>query len=60
MSAVFPVPGSAEELEEERRLLYVAMTRATQQLMLSAHGDSAIVQRVREALAVVAQRFAAL
>jgi len=30
--------GSEEELEEERRLMYVAMTRAKQKLILSFHG----------------------
>ena len=30
--------GSEEELEEERRLMYVAMTRARQKLILSFHG----------------------
>ncbi|MBI2010875.1 MAG: UvrD-helicase domain-containing protein [Candidatus Colwellbacteria bacterium] len=30
--------GSDEELEEERRLMYVAMTRAKQKLVLSFHG----------------------
>ena len=51
--------GSTAELEEERRLLYVAMTRATQELLLSTHGESSVVQRVREARSQVAARFAA-
>ena len=48
-----------EPLEEAVRLLYVAMTRATRELVLSAHGSSAVVQRVKAALAAVAQRFSA-
>lgn len=37
--------------DDELRLLYVAMTRATQQLTLSGVGDSALMQRVANALA---------
>ncbi len=40
--------------DDELRLLYVAMTRATQQLTLSGVGDSALMQRVANALAAVA------
>jgi ATP-dependent exoDNAse (exonuclease V) beta subunit len=47
-----------ESLEDAVRLLYVAMTRATHELVLSAAGDSALVQRVRDALAAVTQQFA--
>ena len=43
---------------EELRLLYVAMTRATQALVLSAGGGSPVVDRVREALAHVQRGFA--
>ena len=39
--------------------LYVSMTRATRQRVLSAHGESAVVARVRVSLQAVAQRFAA-
>jgi Nuclease-related domain/UvrD-like helicase C-terminal domain/AAA domain len=39
------------------RLLYVAMTRATHRLMLSCHGESAIVGRTRAALQAVAREF---
>ncbi len=53
------MPHKGEPLDEALRLLYVAMTRATQQLLLSAHGDSAVVQRVQQALQAVGQRFAA-
>ena len=52
------MPLAGESLDEALRLLYVAMTRATQQLVLSAHGDSPVVQRVQQALQVVAQGFA--
>ena len=37
-------------------LLYVSMTRATRQRVLSAHGESAVVARVRVLLQAVAQR----
>jgi hypothetical protein len=53
------LPLPEESAEDAARLLYVAMTRATHELVLSAHGDSPIVARVRAALADVARRFAA-
>ena len=37
-------------LQDELRLLYVGMTRARHALALSAHGASAITERVRTAL----------
>lgn len=49
------LPLGDESLEDAVRLLYVAMTRSTHELVLSAHGPSALVQRVREALAAVAR-----
>ena len=70
------LPMRDETPEEAARLLYVAMTRATHELVLSAHGahwahgavgahaahganaTSPVVQRVRDALAQVARRFA--
>jgi hypothetical protein len=52
------LPMRDESLEDAVRLLYVAMTRATHELVLSAAGDSALVQRVRDALAAVTQQFA--
>jgi superfamily I DNA/RNA helicase len=52
------MPMRDESLEEAARLLYVGMTRATHQLVLSAHGQSPIVERVRHALAEVAKTFA--
>jgi Nuclease-related domain/AAA domain/UvrD-like helicase C-terminal domain len=48
------LPLGDEPLEDAVRLLYVAMTRATHELVLSAHGPSPLVQRVREALSALA------
>lgn len=53
------LPWRDEPLDEAVRLLYVAMTRATRELVLSTHGPSAVVQRVKAALATVAQQFSA-
>lgn len=53
------LPMKGESEAEALRLLYVAMTRATHELVLSAHGDSAIVQQVRVALRAVQLRFSA-
>ena len=53
------MPLQGEPLDEALRLLYVAMTRATQQLVLSAHGGSEVVRRVQRGLKVVARQFAA-
>jgi hypothetical protein len=53
------LPLGDEPLEDAVRLLYVAMTRATRDLVLSAHGPSPLVERVRDALAAVAQQFSA-
>ena len=52
------MPLRDEALDEALRLLYVAMTRATHELVLSAHGDSPVVERVRKALCDVARQFA--
>ncbi|MEX1166039.1 MAG: 3'-5' exonuclease [Hydrogenophaga sp.] len=52
------LPFRGEAMEEEVRLLYVGMTRATHELVLSAAGDSAMVQRVENALEAVAAQFA--
>lgn len=46
------LPMREESIEDAIRLLYVAMTRATQALVLSAHGHSEIVARVERSLAV--------
>jgi superfamily I DNA/RNA helicase len=52
------LPMRDESLEDAARLLYVAMTRATHELVLAAHGTSPIVARVKVSLADVARRFA--
>jgi hypothetical protein len=48
------LPWRDETPVEAQRLLYVAMTRSTQALVLSACGDPPLVRRVREALAAAA------
>jgi superfamily I DNA/RNA helicase len=53
------MPHRGEPIDEELRLLYVAMTRATHALVLSAHGRSQIVTKVRESLEAVGAVFAA-
>jgi len=52
------LPMRDETLEDAARLLYVAMTRATHELVLSTHGTSPIVERVRASLGEVARGFA--
>ena len=44
------MPYSHGEPESEMRLFYVAMTRATERLLLTAHRDSEFVQRVEAGL----------
>ncbi|WP_310463339.1 3'-5' exonuclease [Sphaerotilus sp.] len=44
------LPWRGESLDDAARLLYVAMTRATHALVLSACGASPIVERVQQAL----------
>jgi superfamily I DNA/RNA helicase len=51
------MPWMGEPLEEELRLLYVGMTRATQKLVLTAAGNSPIVDRVKNSLEVIAAQF---
>lgn len=51
------MPFPNESMDEELRLLYVAMTRATHELALSAAGTSPMVRRVQNSLEAVAQRF---
>jgi len=41
--------------DDARRLLYVGMTRATEDLVLSAHGSNATVERVKAAITAVRQ-----
>ena len=53
------MPFMNEPMEEEVRLLYVGMTRATDRLVLSAAGSSAMVQRVKNSLEAVANQFRA-
>jgi superfamily I DNA/RNA helicase len=52
------MPMRQEAADEAARLLYVAMTRATHELVLSAHAESPFVERVRQALGVAATHFA--
>lgn len=52
------MPHMNEPMEEEVRLLYVGMTRATQELVLSAAGNSPMVQRVKNSMEAVAHQFA--
>ena len=51
------VPDARQAADEEWRLLYVAMTRASHRLVLSGSGDSAAVKRVGEALSQLGQAF---
>jgi superfamily I DNA/RNA helicase len=52
------LPMRDEAIDDAARLLYVAMTRATHELVLSTHGRSPIVERVTGSLAEVGRRFA--
>lgn len=49
------VPDVHHSEEEEWRLLYVAMTRATYRLVLGACGESGAVERVVLGLGVMSQ-----
>ena len=51
------LPFRGEPLLEEVRLLYVGMTRATHELVFSAHGPSPMVEKVRESIAAVTLQF---
>jgi hypothetical protein len=53
------LPWKDESIDEAVRLLYVAMTRSTRELVLSAHGRSTVVRQVKAALQAVAEREAA-
>jgi superfamily I DNA/RNA helicase len=58
VAGLHTLPMKGESAGDAARLLYVSMTRATHELVLSAHGTSPIVERVRNSLADVARRFA--
>ena len=53
------MPLRDEALEDAARLLYVGMTRATQELTLSCSGHSPVVERVRSALDQVRRQWGA-
>lgn len=51
------LPHKGGPMDEEVRLLYVGMTRATHELAFSAHGRSAMVDKVRESIELIGPRF---
>jgi hypothetical protein len=65
MAGLQQLPLRGQALEDELRLLYVGMTRATHRLLLAAHGEagaapeSPVLQRVQAALAAMARQFPA-
>ena len=54
------MPFMNEPMEDEVRLLYVGMTRATHELVLSGAGSSPMVRRVQNSLEAVAREFATI
>lgn len=58
IAALQELPCADEPLPDAQRLLYVGMTRATSELLLSAHGSSPVVEQVRGALDRVRLGFA--
>jgi superfamily I DNA/RNA helicase len=44
------MPRPGEDESHEARLLYVAMTRATERLLLTHHEDSLFSQRIRKSI----------
>jgi hypothetical protein len=52
------LPMRGESLDDALRLLYVAMTRATKQLVLAGSGTSPVAAQVRSSLARVSAQFA--
>jgi rhodanese-related sulfurtransferase len=59
IAALDAMPYKNESMEDAVRLLYVGMTRATHELVLTAAATSPMVQRVQNSLEAVAQQFAA-
>ena len=53
------LPLRQDSEDDALRLLYVAMTRSTERLLLSACGETPLVARVAQALGEVGRRFAA-
>ncbi|MEY4749403.1 MAG: hypothetical protein RIQ60_1617 [Pseudomonadota bacterium] len=51
------LPMHDEALDDALRLVYVGMTRARHELVLSAHGSSAVLERVRLGLDAVQSQF---
>ena len=50
MPAIGGPVGEEQVLEDEARLLYVAMTRATQELVMTHHEESVLEEKVRKAM----------
>lgn len=53
MPAIGEPAGEDKVLEDEARLLYVAMTRATQELVMTHHEESVLGEKVRKAMGVL-------
>jgi hypothetical protein len=51
------LPMQDEALDDALRLVYAGMTRARHELVLSAHGNSPVVERIREGLEAVQLQF---
>lgn len=60
IAALDCMPYTNTPLDDELRVLYVGMTRATEQLVLSAAGNSPMVERVKSSLEAVAAQFGAV
>jgi hypothetical protein len=56
LPAVCALPAPDSDESEEARLLYVAMTRSLEQLVLSHHAESVFTKRLSDALASVSER----
>lgn len=57
IAALDCMPQRDTPLDDELRVLYVGMTRATEQLVLSAAGHSPMLERVKHALEAVTGQF---